>query len=147
MRFKVCLAQSQQGKRVSEKVFALRTPSIGVGVFSHNLIIAMLFSIKEEMTKCFLLPYELWEKLLDDLDRESLVSLQRSCHFLKEIVVTYIYSGRLGNRALVIKKFTTIISASLLIRVSYILLHKILTRDRKGNKLEQKIAHKVSAIK
>ncbi len=47
------------------------------------------------------LPIEIWEKLLDLLDRESLLSFQDVCLEWRKIVLAYIMSGRLGSRALV----------------------------------------------
>jgi len=45
------------------------------------------------------LPSELWEFILDYLDRKSLLQCQHTCHAWRTIVLAYVMSGRLKNRA------------------------------------------------
>ena len=47
------------------------------------------------------LPSELWEFILDYLDRKSLLQCQHTCHAWRTIVLAYVMSGRLKNRAFV----------------------------------------------
>ena len=47
------------------------------------------------------LPSELWEFILDYLDRKSLLQCQHTCHAWRTIVLEYVMSGRLKNRAFV----------------------------------------------
>jgi hypothetical protein len=45
------------------------------------------------------LAYEIWEKILDDVDTVGLESAQRTCTEWRGIVLAYAASGRLKNRA------------------------------------------------
>ena len=47
------------------------------------------------------LPQEIWEKILDLLDTDSLLNLQASCRCFASAVVSYACRGRLKERALV----------------------------------------------
>lgn len=51
----------------------------------------------------FPLPAEIWEKILDLLDTSSLLNCQHTCQEWRSIVLSYVLSGRLKNRALVSK--------------------------------------------
>ena len=46
-----------------------------------------------------LLPNEIWEKILDDVDTKGLESAQEVCDAWRGVVVAYVLSGRLLNRA------------------------------------------------
>ena len=47
------------------------------------------------------IPTEIWEYILDLLDRDGLLSFQQVCNTWYEISMKYVMSGRLKNRALV----------------------------------------------
>jgi len=47
------------------------------------------------------LPAEIWEKILDLLDTRALLNCQHTCHEWRSMVLSYVLSGRLKNRALV----------------------------------------------
>ena len=48
------------------------------------------------------LPYEVWEMILDLLDKtEDLLAFQRVCNEWKEVLLSYVMDGRLKSRALV----------------------------------------------
>ena len=48
------------------------------------------------------LPYEVWEMILDLLDKtEDLLAFQRVCNEWKEVQFSYVMDGRLKSRALV----------------------------------------------
>ena len=46
-----------------------------------------------------LLPPELWEKILDEVDAEGLVSAQSASQAWNRVVIAYVASGRVRNRA------------------------------------------------
>lgn len=46
-------------------------------------------------------PVEIWEKIFDLLDSKSLQNVQKTCQEWRDLVLGYIMSGRLGNRAMV----------------------------------------------
>ncbi len=46
-------------------------------------------------------PLEIWEKIFDFLDSESLLSFQKVCTEWRNLILSYIMNGRLGNRAMV----------------------------------------------
>ena len=48
------------------------------------------------------LPYEVWEMILDLLDKtEDLLAFQRVCTDWREVLLSYVMDGRLKSRALV----------------------------------------------
>ena len=49
----------------------------------------------------FTFPPELWEKILDHLDTNSLLNFQHTCQSWRSTILDYIMRGRLKNRALV----------------------------------------------
>ena len=51
------------------------------------------------------LPPEIWEKILDLLDQTSLLACQEVTHSWKQIIFSYIMSGRLKSRALVSNQY------------------------------------------
>ena len=62
--------------------------------FSKNVV-------RHKMHVSFTLPAEIWEKILDLLDTNSLLSFQHTCHQWRNIILEYVMRGRLRNRALV----------------------------------------------
>ena len=51
------------------------------------------------------LPIELWECILDMLDTPGLLGFQQACQEWHDILINYVMSGRLKNRALVSIKY------------------------------------------
>ena len=47
------------------------------------------------------IPIEIWENILDILDTSSLLNFQQVCRDWYDILIQYVMSGRLENRALV----------------------------------------------
>ena len=47
------------------------------------------------------IPIEIWENILDILDTSSLLNFQQVCRDWYDILIQYVMSGRLKNRALV----------------------------------------------
>ena len=47
------------------------------------------------------IPTEVWERILDLLDSQSLLNFQNVCQEWYHITIQYVMSGRLKNRALV----------------------------------------------
>jgi len=51
------------------------------------------------------LPYEVWEMILDLLDKtEDLLAFQRVCNEWKEVLLSYVMDGRLKSRALLVER-------------------------------------------
>ena len=53
------------------------------------------------MTAIQKVPFEIWETILDSLARQDLLSFQNVCQEWHDVVVQYVLSGRLMNRAVV----------------------------------------------
>lgn len=49
----------------------------------------------------FAIPAEIWEFILDFLDRKSLLQCQHTCHVWRQRVIEYVMTGKLKNRAFV----------------------------------------------
>ena len=47
------------------------------------------------------IPFEIWETILDLFQRQDLLSFQKVCQEWHDVVVQYVLSGRLMNRAVV----------------------------------------------
>ena len=49
----------------------------------------------------FIVPFEIWDIILDFLDTKSLLNFQHTCHTWHNIIHDYAMRGRLRSRALV----------------------------------------------
>ena len=49
----------------------------------------------------FIVPFEIWDIILDFLDTKSLLNFQHTCHTWRNIIHDYAMRGRLRSRALV----------------------------------------------
>ena len=47
------------------------------------------------------IPFEIWETILDTLDRQDLLNFQNVCQEWYDVLIRYVMSGRLKNRAVV----------------------------------------------
>ena len=47
------------------------------------------------------IPFEIWETILDILDRQDLLNFQNVCQEWYDVSIRYVMSGRLKNRAVV----------------------------------------------
>ena len=53
------------------------------------------------MSTVTMIPYEIWEKILDSFQRQDLLNFQNVCQEWYDVAIRYVMSGRLRNRAVV----------------------------------------------
>ena len=51
-----------------------------------------------------MIPYEIWEIILDNFQRQDLLNFQNVCQEWYNVAIRYVMSGRLRNRAVVCVK-------------------------------------------
>ena len=56
-----------------------------------------------------MIPYEIWELILDSLQRQDLLNFQNVCLDWYDVAIRYVMSGRLRNRAVVRVKIDILI--------------------------------------
>ena len=56
-----------------------------------------------------MIPYEIWELILDSLKRQDLLNFQNVCQEWYDVAIRYVMSGRLRNRAVVRVKIGNLI--------------------------------------
>ena len=61
------------------------------------------------MSTITMIPYEIWEKILDSFQRQDLLNFQNVCQEWYDVAIRYVMSGRLRNRAVVRVKIGNLI--------------------------------------